>query len=258
MVGVLTTVALVLVGQTPDGCAAARAQYEALDVEAALNAAQAVVENDPARPLACLEVEALALLVLGRREEARAVLTEMFERDPRRPIEDKSLAPSVQRFIEEIREQLLPLRARVAARWIVHESLRLDVALDGGLRGADEVRYDAHFGPEGGFTSGRIQLAGRAATATVTVPSMDVRTVRVDGRVVDRLGREVHQFSSELLLPTRPNAKGVVVEVDSGPAWWVWALVGTAVVGSAVAVAFVAQPDLPSADGTLGRAEAPP
>lgn len=259
MVGVLTTVALVLAAQAPDGCAEARRQYEGLDLEAALRTAEETVAADPSRPLACLEVQALALIVLGRREESRGVLTELFERDPERRIEDASLAPSMQRFIEERRAELLPLRARVAARWIVYESLRLDVALDGGLRGASAVRYDVRFAPEGGSASGRVALEGRAATATIAVAHADVRTVRVDGRVVDTLGREVHQFSSELLLPERPSANEVVVEVDSGGTpWWVWALVGTAVVGSAVAVAVVAQPDVPAPpDGALGSVAAP-
>ncbi len=259
MVGVLTTVALVLAAQAADGCASARRQYEGLELEAALRTAQETVAADTSRPLACLEVEALALIVLGRREESRGVLTELFERDPGRRIEDASLAPSMQRFIEQTRAELLPITARVSARWIVFESLRLDVALDGGLRGASAVRYDVHFAPEGGDAKGRVALEGRAATATIAVARADVRTVRVNGRVVDDLGREVHQFSSELLLPERPNANEVVVEVDSGGTpWWIWALVGTAVVGSAVAVAVVAQPDVPAApDDSIGAARVP-
>lgn len=256
MVGVLTTVVLALAAQPSTACATARAEYEALDLERSIQTAHGVLSEDSSRPLECLEVVALASMVLGRREEARGVLTEIFERDPGRRIQDASLAPSMREFIERIRAMLVPLDARVFARWIVHDSLRLDFALDGGLRGAHAVRYSATFDPDGGSTSGGVDLEGRAATATVTVSRVDVRTVRIVGRVVDALDREVHRFSSEILLPERPPPSDVVVKVESEPvSWVVWALVGAAVVGSGIAVAAVAQPDLPEGVG-IGRAEA--
>lgn len=256
--GVLSTALLLVVAQTPS-CADAEDQYRALDLEKALATAEQALAADPARPLPCLQTAALALLVLGRTEEARARLVELFERAPDHRIEDASLAPAMRELIEQTRASLAPLSARVTARWIVHESLRIDFALDGGLRGARSVRFETALAPQGGTMTGKVDLEGRAATATVAVPvRADAKTMTVNGRVVDDLGREVHQFSSQILLPERPANGAEVVEVSAGTPWWVWGLVGAAVVGSAVTVAVIAQPGTVDTPGqSLGRIEVP-
>jgi hypothetical protein len=259
-VAILSTALFLLASQAPTAtptCALAERQYQALDLDKALATAVAVLEHSPERPLECLEISALALLVLGRTEEAKGALVELFERAPDRSIRDESLAPATRALIEQTRAELVPLAARVTARWIVHESLRVDFALDGGLRGARSIRFDTTVGPGGETSSDKVDLEGRAATATVTVAAgVDAKTMAVAGRVTDALGREVHQFSSQILLPDRPDSSEQIVEVESGPAWWIWAVVGAVVVGSAVTVAVVAQPTLPEPAG-IGRAEVP-
>lgn len=251
---ILTLVALLVAAEDP-ACAAARAQYEALSVESALATAEERLKAGAERPLPCVEVSALSLLVSGRLEEARARLTELFEREPSRAILDPSLPPALRRTIEQIREEVRPLESRLSARWLIHESLRLDVALDGGLRDAQLVRYTGTFGPEEIQVSGELPLVGRGATGTIAVAAdTDARTLRIRGQVVGKSGRVLHQLSAELLLPERPASKDKVI-VEGGTPWWIWVVVGAVTIGAAVSVAVIAQPSLPDAKGTFGRGE---
>lgn len=242
-------------GERPAGpCETARHRYEALAFEEALGQAEAGLAEDPGA-VGCLEVEALVLLASGRPEEARAVLTTLFEVAPDHAVTDPSLSPSTRALIDQVREAVRPLSARVAARWIVHSSLRLDVRLEGGLRDAARVRYRARVEPAAHETSGEVALVGPAATATVAVPRrIEASTLLVDGEVVDAAGRRVIPFSSQLLLPERPPEEGVVEVVEEGGApWWLWVALGVVAVGGAVTAVVVAQPDEPDATGTLGR-----
>jgi hypothetical protein len=248
---------LALLGAAADeaACTEARALYEALSIEPALALAESRLSQGPDRPLACVEVAALALMVSGRLDEARARLTELFERDPDHVLEDPSLPPALRRSIEQIRDEVRPLQSHLTARWLIHESLRLDVALEGGLRDATLVRYRAVVGPAGAELVGELPLVGRAATGTIAVGAeVEARTLRVSGQIVGRSGRVLHQLSSEMLLPERPATRDQVV-VESGVPWWIWVVVGAVTIGAAVTVAVVAQPDLPDAKGTFGRGE---
>jgi hypothetical protein len=233
-------------------CASARAQYEALALEEALQTASDGLVSG--RPLPCLEVKALVHLVLNQMEEAKATLVELFERAPDHRVEDPSLSPAMKEAIDEIQASLEPLAARVSARWLVHESLRIDVLLEGGLRDATKVRYRTEAAPASEVREGEVALAGRAATATVAVSAgAQVGQLRVSGQVLSREGRVLHQFSAEMLIPARPLANERVVEVDSGPVLWpLWVGLAAVIVGAGITVAILAPPDVP--DGVdLGR-----
>jgi hypothetical protein len=247
---------MVLLSAIPAGCEKARAEYQSLALEEALQTAGDVLAADRLRPLACLEVKALVHLILNQDEDAKAALVEIFERSPDHEVDDPSLSPATREAIESIRESVRPLEARVSAGWIIHESLRMDLFLAGGLRDAARVRYRTEALPAEEVREGEVALLGRAATATITVsPLSDAERLRIDGQVLDRVGRVLHQFSSELALPVRPPSSAQVVEVEKGGVPWpVWvAIVAAAVIGAGVTIGVVAQPSKPDADGTLGR-----
>jgi hypothetical protein len=240
------------------GCARARALYESLDLEKAVEVAQteAAKNGDPA----CLEVKALALLVLGQMDGARAALEDLFAKAPDYAIDDPSLSPALKDTIRAVRESVRSLTASVRANWLIHESVRLDVLLDGGLRDATKVRYTAETSPAAERHSGEIRLLGRAATATVAVVTpAEVTKLHVSGAVLNDADRILARFDSELGLPGRPVAREEkVIEVDSGPGWPLWLGVALAAVGAAAAVVILAQPHLPDTGGTVGRVNVNP
>jgi hypothetical protein len=247
---------LALIASVSTGCEEARAQYRALELEEALATASAVLVSDASRPLACLEVKALVHLILNQDEDAKAALVEIFERSPDHEVDDPSLSPGTRETISAIRESVRPLEAKVSASWIIHESLRMDVLLEGGLRDAARVRFRAEALPAGEVRQGEVMLLGRAATATVGIPGeAPADRLRVEGQVLDRMGRVLHPFSADLLLPARPASSSQVVEVERGGVPWpVWvAIVAAAVIGAGVTIGVVAQPGKPDADGTAGR-----
>jgi hypothetical protein len=262
---VLPIIALAWLAQVPGGapadtCDAARHHYEGLALEDALLTAERGLAEAPGAPR-CLEIQALVLLALGRTEAARAALATLFEVAPEHAVEDPSLAPSTRALIEAVRAEVRPLSAVVAARWVVATALRVDVALEGGLRGAKRVRFRGEVTPGPHALSGEVPLVGSAGTATVAVPAgVEAQTLTLRGEALDAVGRVVLPFSSQLLLPPRPAPDVVVVapppaEAEGGIPWWVWVVVGAAVVAGAGTAVVVAQPRLPSADGTLGRVE---
>ncbi len=248
--------ALVLAWVAGAPCDDARNHYEALSPERALDVAQAALARDDTRPLPCLEIRALALLVMGRREDARAAFAELFERDPRRVIDDPSLSPPLAALIEAEREAARPLAAQVRVSWAAADALRLDVVLDGGLRGAKAVRWQVAGTPAALAAAGQAQLSGRVATATVAVGAeLDVARLVVRGAVVGGAQQLIHRFDHETLLGPRPIARG---DGDDGGLGWGWLLVGGLVVGAAaagVSIAVLAQPELPDTGGTIGRVD---
>jgi hypothetical protein len=235
----------------PD-CAEARNHYESLDLERAVEIAEAALDRGKERPLLCLEVRGLGLLVLGRPDEARESFVELFTKDPSYPIRDPSLSPSMTESIEAIRESVTPMSVSVRARWLVHESMRLDLFVEGGLRGARRVRYRTVTAPSEERYEGVIDLLGRSATATIAVtPGIDVARLSVSGSVLDARGRPLHEISSEILLSERPPPNEVLVE-SGGVGWPVWLGAGAAAIAATVAIVILAQPDLPS-PGPQGR-----
>jgi|GEM_PF-2144436 len=265
LAGVGPIIALALLAQAPSAgmtelCTTARHEYEGLSLQQALGTAEAGLQQAPGA-LACLEVQALVLLALDRTEDARAALGTLFEIAPEHVVRDDSLSPSTRAFIEQIRAEVRPLSASVTPRWIVRSSLRLDMRLEGGLRGAQRIRYQLQVGPTALEDAGEVQLLGPAATATVHVPvHIEARTLSVSGEVVDQVGRRVTNFSSQLLLPPRPLAAPTAATVSSpesagGVPWWLWAAAGVVVAAGAVSAGLLLRPDAPSADQTLGRVE---
>lgn len=238
----------------PVDCARARADYDGLALEDALLHADDVLGRDPERPLPCLEVKALSLLVLGRLDEARATFRELFARDPERTIFDPGLSPAQRGTVEEAREHARPLAASVQARWLGPDALRLDVALSGGLRGASRVRWRAELLPGGGAPSGEVVLVGRVATATASVGALEVAHVALAGEVLGAGAEVLLSFSSDLLLSERPLRPEPPIVERGGPPWYLWAgLAAAAAIGGGVAIALLAAPKLPDASGTAGR-----
>ena len=246
-------------------CAGARAQFEQLSFEAAQTLAQAGL-SDPKRPLGCLEVLGLVKLVLEQPQAARAAFTELFERAPNYKVEEGALTPTQTEFIARIKAEAQPLLIEVRARWLYHEAVRIDVQLEGGLRGAEQIRYRA----EGDKLArdGQMQLLGRVASATVAVPAaMPLERMRMSGQVLDGLGRVVQPFSAELLLLERPSppqgqvVEKVIVKTEEKPLpWYWWVVIGVAsagVVAAGTTAVVLAQPDKPASAG-LGIANVDP
>jgi hypothetical protein len=246
--------ALALVAGAGPACKEARDRYESLSLEEALLAADRELEKTASRPIACLEVKALSLIVLGRLDEARSVLEEIFSRDPDDALEDPSLSPAQRESIDAVRDSVRPLKASVRARWLVRESIRIDVLLEGGLRGARRARMTMETAPDAvPGSQAEVPLVGRVATATVAVPSsMDVARIRVAGSIVGASDKTLLDFSSELLLDKRPEPAEVLSE-SAVPSWLLWGGIGVAVIGAAVAIVLIAQPKLPDATMSLGR-----
>ncbi len=253
-------IAFVLIAQTAGDpaelCTTARHQYEALAFEEALHTADSGLQAAPGA-VNCLEVRALVLLASGRTEAAAEVLATLFGVSPDHVVDDRSLAPRTRALIARVRSQVQPLTASVAATWVNERSLRIEMGLGGGLRGAQRIRYKFRLGPADLRGDGELGLVGSVGTATVSVPvAQDARTLEVLGEVLDESGVRVTTFSSQVLLPLRdaphPNVAAVEPAAE-GLAWWVWAGISAVVLGSAAALTLVAQPELPDAGGTLGR-----
>lgn len=248
--------ALVLAWVAAAPCDDARNHYEALSPERALDVAQATLARDGERPLECLEIRALALLVMGRREDARAAFAELFERDPARIIDDPSLSPPLAALIEAEREAARPLAAQVRVSWASSAALRLDVVLDGGLRGARAIRWQVAGGPGALAAAGQAELVGRVATATVAVGAeLDVARLGVRGAVVGGGQQLLHRFEHETLLGPRPLPRDD--DGDEGLGWG-WLVIGGLIAGAAaasVSIAVLAQPERPDTGGTIGRVD---
>jgi hypothetical protein len=257
-------IALVLIAQSPgiapaNLCTTARRHYEDLAFEPALQAAEAGLRTDLGAPI-CLEVRALILLATGREQAAAKVLATLFEMFPDYVVDDRALDPTTRKSIEEVRGQARPLVTSVSTQWVDPTVLRLEMRLSGGLRGAHHIRYRYEMGATGMHGDGAVSLVGAVGTATVAVPpAVDARTLKVVGEVLDEPGRRVATFSSQVLLPARslpPLGDPVAKQESDGIGWWVWAGIGAVVLGSAAAaLTVVAQPDLPDANGTVGRVE---
>ncbi len=242
----------------PNPCERAQQSYQSLSLEKALSLTKSELSRNTARPLLCLDVRARTLIVSGRLEEAREVLEELFERSADYEVHDPSFSPGLLATIQRIREEVRPLEVSVQARWLIHESLQLEVLLKGGLRGATRVRFKTEALPSHGRGSFALPLVGRAATATVAVATHEpISRLIVSGQVLDGVDRVVQQFSAQILLGARPKPKAgerVIVEVQRGGVPWpVWVGIGVAAVASGVIIGILAQPDLPDTDGTIGR-----
>jgi len=232
-----------------------------MEPERAIEAANGVITKRELAPLGCLEVKALALLVIGQLDEAKRTFEALFAIDASYPIRDPSLSPAMRDTIEQVRASSAAMTAKVGARWLIHDSLRLDVVLDGGLRGAKRIRYSTFTTPGDERSSGEMVLVGRVGTATVAVLSPgEITSIAVSGVVLADRDRVVHEFSSKVPLvgrPAPPKPKEVVVEVGDGIPWWVWLIAGVGAAGAGVTIGVLAQPSLPGTDGTVGRVEIP-
>jgi hypothetical protein len=245
--------AVVLGAASTSACESARAEYEALSLESALDKAEAELAASREQPIDCLEVKALSLMVLGRLDEARAVFAELFARDVEHIIRDRSLSPAQLQAIEEIREKKRPISATVKARWLVHELLRLDVVLSGGIREASHVEYEIDLGEFDTKTRGVVPLVGRVATATASIPAeIEVGSLVMSGRVIDRGENLIHRFEKEMILPARPAPPPRVEGDDGGAPWFLWAAIGAGLIGATVAIAVLAQPRGPDCADGLG------
>jgi hypothetical protein len=244
---VVLLLALLVAGaaEPPAGCTEAKELYESLSLDRAVEVADRTLFTDP-HASRCLEIKAVALLVLGQMDGARAALAELFSIAPDYPIEDPSLSPGLKETIAQVRETVRPLSAAASASWLIHDELRVDFILQGGLRGASKVRYEIETAPSLDRKRGEANLIGRTGSATIAVTAADVGHARVKGTVLTKSNETLASFDSNLAVPNRPQAlvpERVVVEVDNGtPTWPLWVGLGLAVIGGGIAIAIVAQP----------------
>ncbi len=235
------------------GCDAARAHYEALAFD------EALVALDNAPPASgCFEVEALVKLALGRRAEAAVAFRSLFERDPDYRIDTRALAPGDRKFIATIRSELEPVSVEVKVDWRQRTALRVQMALQGGLRGAARIRFEAAVGPT--VAGGVVPLVGGVATTTLSIGAdavADRMMLRVRAQTAN--GRTVHEYEVRRLLPPRPPlaSSGASSADEGGWPWWVWTLGAVVVVGAAVTTVVLVQPESPDATGTAGGIEIP-
>jgi hypothetical protein len=239
-----------------DPCADARSAYESLSLERAVEIADAALQKNP-QLLKCLEVKALALLVLGQGDTAKSALQELFTQSPDYKIDDPSLSPALHDTITQIREAVRPIQARVTVRWLIREEMRIDFVLEGGIRDATKIRYSVETDPTVERHSGEVTLLGRVGTATVAAGTKsEIQKARVSGSVLNDDNKLVTRFEKEVLVTDRPPAPSPDV-ADNGITWPIWVGIGLAVVGGAVAIAIFAQPRLPDTAGTSGRVGLP-
>lgn len=259
----MPVIALAL-ASTPPPCAGARNHYENLELDAAIAAAKATLEADRSRPLGCLAIQAMSQMVLGHSTDADKTLTELFYRQPNYTFNEPSLSPAMRDQIERARRSGSTMSVKGFAVWLNHQRLRIDISLEGGLRGANRVRYTTRTKPGGERQYGTVPIRGHVATATISVVApAPVAGIQLSGVVLTDRDEVLHEFETQLAIGARPSLTGpspVTMfseppqPADEGLGWPLWVGIGAVVVaGATVAAIFIAQPSLPNTDGTLGR-----
>jgi TonB family protein len=94
--------------QGQDGVAAAKAQYLAASYEEALATLDRLPAGERDRSVAALQVRAFALLALERSDEARAVIEQIYARDPLFRVDGTQASPRIQAVFHDVRVAVLP------------------------------------------------------------------------------------------------------------------------------------------------------
>lgn len=256
---------------------ALRANYRA-----ALPAARAFLDRtDLPAALRNEGLELLATIHLAMRAEpdARAVLAQLYARDPAHRLRDPDASPLVQSAFARARESAAPLAVAIA-----HEPPLLEqrAAPEVSVRVAEnadavhEIRlaYRASTGRETtlvlpldaeGAASGRIPLDGSGEAYTI---EYWLEASAPSGHALATLGSPDAPLTIEVPAPVVVAAVAPVgpIEEDRGePAsgdvtseWWFWTLIGVVVVGAGVGVGVgVALGSEGPTDGSLGNVSLP-
>lgn len=223
-----------------------RSLYRDLDFTgcvSAMNEALAVPGAHPAQRLEAYEILGAAYVVLDRASDAEQAFREMFRLDPYHVVREPSGSPKIERFVEELRAQVVPDAA-------LDPTVRMEVTLPRATRADSD-------------TDVRVEVLGNVATASVLVRGDDetqwtrielVRTstgfegtipprgeegsldLYVEGR--DGEGRVVAR-GAEPLLPLTLQVRAGEGETEDVPLrrrWWLWTIVSVVVIGTAVGI----------------------
>ncbi|AKF10279.1 hypothetical protein [Sandaracinus amylolyticus] len=251
----------------------------------ALPAAQALLARtdlDAATRNQALEV--LATIHLAMRDEiaARDTLATLYARDPAHRLADPDASPVVQSAFARARESATPLAitiehvppvlarhdaAEIGARVVDHADAVHEIRLAHRARGAARASVVVLALDADGAASGRIALPGDDAAAAI---EYWIEAAAPSGHVLARVGSPDAPLVVEV-----PAAAPVVVaratttvdeprdhvEPASGDVtgeWWLWTLIGVAVVGAGVGIGVgVAVASEGPSDGSLGNVTLP-
>ena len=247
----------------------ARRQYAELDFVACvetLNRALATPGLPDGFRAEALETLGAAYVVLDRQAPAREAFESLFRIDPYYTVREPSGSPRIARFVETVRARVvpdaaldpdtsvsldLPRSARVGRP--VHASVRTSGPIEVTrvtvlVRGEEEVEWTELEAARaaGVFT---VEIPARTSTEELTLYAI---ARDAEGRVIARAAGPL----TPLTLPVRERDEGGGSILEE---WWLWALVGAAVVGAGVSIGVAASGPGQAPPGTLppGRVELP-
>jgi|GEM_PF-1269989 tetratricopeptide (TPR) repeat protein len=260
-----------VLAQSPSALLAeGRAAYESLDYEAAVSALEAALASPSSSPLEraeALETLAFALAVLDREREAAERLAELFALDPYRVVREPTGSPRIGSLVERVRRREVPdaalrddldVRLELPRRGRAGEAVTVRVRVGGAARAevaGVRVRHRSETELDWHETAARISEASareRDYDALVTVPEgterLEIYCEARDpqGRVLARGGGPLEPAYLEVAAEPRRGDDDVL------GSWWLWTIVGLAVVGAGVGIgAGVAASESAVPDGTL-------
>jgi tetratricopeptide (TPR) repeat protein len=248
-----------------------QAAYESLDYEAAAAALEAALAAPSASPIEraeALETLAFALAVLDREQEAADRLAELFALDPYRVVREPTGSPRIESLVERVRRREVPdaalradldVRLELPRRGRAGEAVTVRVRVGGAARAevlSVRVRHRSETELDWHDTDAGISEASpreRDYDAVLTVPGGTERLEiycearDAQGRLLARGGGPLEPAYLEIASEPGRSAGDDVVG-----SWWLWTLVGVAVVGAGVGIgAGVAASEGGLSDGTL-------
>jgi hypothetical protein len=258
------------------------ARYSA--AEPAITALLARMDLTATERNAGLESRAMVLIARRRAAEARAVLAELYSRDPDHRITDPDAGPDVRNEFDRARAAH-PTPVAVTIEDSTEDTLgervspTVQVEITGGGDAVLELRLWYRNGAEGAFQQSIMNLDPATRTARARIPLADGRdeytaqyyvdAIAPSGAALQRLGSPEAPIT--VVVPAAPEipvaSVGDGVFATTGPAdqprsgdvtqqWWFWTLLGVVVVGTGVGIGFgVNAATTPSGPmpGTLGE-----
>jgi len=236
---------------------------------------------DAAQRNAGLELD--AMLSLARRDETRAssVLTELYARDPGHRLEDPDASPVVvsafARARESATQRAVSVETDAGGALARHEAPTIEVRLTGGadivqeigvsyrLQGAERFSVLVLAPESSGVASATLPIGSDPGAQTI---ELFVEARAPSGHVLASAGSASEP--RRIVIPAASAASGPVTSAggsvgeptdggggDVAGEWWLWTLVGVAVVGAGVGIGLGVglQPERPV--GTLGSATLP-
>lgn len=239
------------------------ARYAA--AEPAIVAYLARTDLDAAQRNAGLESRAMVLIARRRAPDARAVLAELYGRDPEHTIRDPDAGPDVRNEFDRARAAH-PAHVTVTLEDTTEYTMSertaptVEIHISAGADAVQELRLWYRNGTEGPFLETIMALDRTTQIARTRFPLADgrdeyVAQYYVDARAPSGAGLERIGNPENPLTVSVPAAAPIPVAVSAdtvfapGPVdaqrgsnvtdeWWFWTLIGVAVVGAGVGIGF--------------------